>query len=117
MRIQKNGPTAIPAVESDNEAVPILVPLFPEEWRELARELRLSPRELEIVQLLCTGAPAAVISQLLGISINTVHTHMSRMHCKLKVNSSVGIIARIFGVYIDMSRANEPQSWRQSATG
>lgn len=117
MRFQKRH-AIIPANDAaQNDAEPILVPLHPEEWREIARELQLSPRELQIVQQLCAGAPAAVISKELGISINTVHTHMSRMHCKLKVNSSVGIVARIFGVYVELNRLEQPQSWPQSATG
>lgn len=94
-----------------------MVAMRPEEWREIGYALALSPRELEIAQALCAGVPAVAIGRQLGITINTIHTHMTRMHYKLKVRSSTGIVARIFEAFVEMSRGPALQGWATSATG
>ena len=47
----------------------------------------LSPRELEVVRLIATGASNGQIAADLGLSINTVERHVSNAYRKLEVAS------------------------------
>jgi two-component system nitrate/nitrite response regulator NarL len=51
----------------------------------LARQL--TPRELEVLQLLAQGAASAEIARRLGVSPNTVRTHVQGILTKLQVHS------------------------------
>jgi DNA-binding NarL/FixJ family response regulator len=46
----------------------------------------LSPREMEILELICQGASNKDISQRLGISYQTVKNHVTAILQKLRVN-------------------------------
>ena len=48
---------------------------------------RLTPRELEIVQLLAEGKTSKEVSALLGISVKTTETHRSNIMRKLNFHS------------------------------
>ena len=51
------------------------------------QEQGLTPKELEILQLLTDGLSYKMISARLGISYHTVNTHIRRIYQKLHVNS------------------------------
>jgi DNA-binding CsgD family transcriptional regulator len=75
------------------------------EWRALARTLRLSPRERQIVERLFDDASEAVIADDLGISPHTVHTHLERLYHKLGVGSRCAVVARVFREYVVACRS------------
>jgi two-component system, NarL family, response regulator LiaR len=50
------------------------------------RELGITPRELEILQLIANGMSTREIAGSLFVSENTVKTHSSRLFDKLNVN-------------------------------
>jgi DNA-binding NarL/FixJ family response regulator len=52
-----------------------------------ARPMRLTPRELEVLALLCEGLPNKLISRRLEISAATVKCHISRILSELGVAS------------------------------
>jgi DNA-binding NarL/FixJ family response regulator len=52
-----------------------------------ARPIRLTPRELEVLSLLCEGLPNKLISRRLEISAATVKCHISRILTELGVSS------------------------------
>lgn len=54
-----------------------------------ARSLGLSPRELEILEALATGESYKELARRLGISPNTVKTHVGRVYEKLEVQNRV----------------------------
>jgi DNA-binding NarL/FixJ family response regulator len=54
-------------------------------WEEIARSLKLSGRELQIVRGIFDDDTDLGIAQRLGISLSTVHTHVERLHRKLAV--------------------------------
>jgi DNA-binding NarL/FixJ family response regulator len=56
------------------------------EYRE-ARGPRLTPRELEVLALLCEGLPNKLISRRLGISTGTVKIHVGKILAQLEVSS------------------------------
>lgn len=50
---------------------------------------RLSPREREVLTLLCTGATNDEIARTLSVGVTTVKTHLSRMFMKIGVQDRV----------------------------
>lgn len=59
-----------------------------------ARSLGLSPRELEIIEALATGESNKEMARRLGISPNTVKTHIARVYEKLEVQKRVQAIEK-----------------------
>jgi DNA-binding CsgD family transcriptional regulator len=55
----------------------------------------LSPREQEIVRLVCTGLPNKAISDVLEISPWTVGTYLKRIFAKLNVCSRAEMVAKV----------------------
>lgn len=62
---------------------------------------RLTPRELDVLRLLCEGLPNKLISRTLNISESTVKCHVSSILKELRVNSRLQavVVARrsLFG--------------------
>ncbi len=56
--------------------------------------LGLTPRELEVLQLLAAGQANKDIARALGVSPNTVKTHLAKLFEKLGANSRTAAIAR-----------------------
>jgi LuxR family maltose regulon positive regulatory protein len=54
----------------------------------------LSPRELEVMQLIASGASNAEIAQKLYIAVGTVKNHVKNIYAKLNVHSRAQAIAR-----------------------
>ncbi len=52
---------------------------------------RLTPRQLEILQLVAEGAPNKAIAAELGISIKTVDKHRQQMMAKLDIHDTAGL--------------------------
>lgn len=57
-------------------------------------EIGISARELEVLAQLANGAPNKVIARQLGISPNTVKTHVARLFEKLGAANRTEAIAR-----------------------
>ena len=89
-----------------------LVPVLPAltcrltetEWESLNARLQLTTRELEIASGVLLGQSEPAIAVALGISTNTVHTHLGRIYRKLGVHSAAGLILRIFAEYLESTR-------------
>lgn len=60
--------------------------------RELAEEARLTQREAEVFALLAQGRNGVYIQQQLGVSYNTVKTHVSHIYAKLGVHTHQELI-------------------------
>jgi DNA-binding CsgD family transcriptional regulator len=58
------------------------------------RSLGLSPRECEILELLASGQSNKELARTLGISPNTVKTHVARVYEKLDVDRRVQAIEK-----------------------
>jgi DNA-binding CsgD family transcriptional regulator len=59
-----------------------------------ARALGLTPREGEILELLATGRSTKELARQLGVSPNTVKTHVSRVYEKLGVERRIQAIEK-----------------------
>jgi DNA-binding NarL/FixJ family response regulator len=64
-------------------------------WSEIARTLKLSARELEIVQGVFDNFKEDAIAGNLGVSDNTIHTHLHRLFGKLRVTTRTQLVVRI----------------------
>jgi DNA-binding NarL/FixJ family response regulator len=53
---------------------------------------RLSPREREVVQLICEGKTSREVAILLGISTKTMETHRSNVMTKLRLHSTAELV-------------------------
>ena len=58
---------------------------------------KLTPRELEVLTLLAKGCLYKEMSDRLGISMNTIRTHLKRIYEKLHVQSRTEAAAKYFG--------------------
>ncbi len=73
--------------------------LSPAEWSVIAGALRLSPRELDVVQCIFDDHTEAAMARQLAISVDTVHTHLERLYRKLGVSTRCGAAIRVFAEY------------------
>jgi DNA-binding CsgD family transcriptional regulator len=55
--------------------------------------VRLSPRELDVLQLVSTGARGAEVARALGIGEETIRSHMKKAQIKLGARSRTHVIA------------------------
>jgi DNA-binding CsgD family transcriptional regulator len=61
-------------------------------------QIRLSPREHEIVRMVAKGHPNKVIADVLNISSWTVCTHLRRIFAKLGVGSRAAMVAQLLEI-------------------
>jgi DNA-binding CsgD family transcriptional regulator len=83
----------------------ISYPAFSIQKHHAARPLHLTPRELDVLALLCEGLPNKLISRRLNISAATVKCHISRILDELGVSSRLQavVVAARFGLIADAS--------------
>ena len=72
-------------------------------WRTIAKSLDLSKRQLQIVRAVFDDATEFAISQDLGISQHTVHTHLERIHKKLEVHDRVEIVLIVLAEFLRLT--------------
>lgn len=65
-------------------------------WTELARELELTPRQADIVQLLLAAKKDKQIATELGLSITTVRMHLRHIFARLHVADRMELALRVF---------------------
>jgi DNA-binding CsgD family transcriptional regulator len=80
-------------------------PAFHIRQQRATRPLHLTPRELEVLALLCEGLPNKLISRRLNISAATVKCHISRILDELGVSSRLQavVVAARFGLIDDVA--------------
>jgi DNA-binding CsgD family transcriptional regulator len=87
-------------------------PAFSIHQQRATRPLHLTPRELEVLALLCEGLPNKLISRRLNISAATVKCHISRILDELGVSSRLQavVVAARFGLMDDVATHNAAPS-------
>lgn len=70
------------------------------QWTAVGMSLRLSPRELQIVQEVFDDLKEAAIADDLGISAHTVHTHLERLYRKVGARGRTTMAVRIFAEHL-----------------
>ena len=59
-------------------------------------EPRISPREKEVLTLMCDGKSAQEIADILGVSVHTVRTHIDRLKDAFCVYKDTALVAAAF---------------------
>jgi len=78
--------------ESAFEAVPqAILGLFPTDAPDASQDQRLTHRESDVTRLVAQGMTNPEIAQLLGVSSETVKTHLANIARKLGINRRVDI--------------------------
>ncbi len=72
-------------------------------WWEIARSLRLSERELQIVRATFDDRTESAIAADIGIAPRTVHTHVERLHRKLAVADRVQLVVRVMAEFVRLT--------------
>lgn len=71
-------------------------------WEEIARSLKLSGRELQIVMGVFDDETDFGIAQHIGISLHTVHTHVERLHQKLVIRNRPQLLLRVMQEFMTL---------------
>jgi len=66
---------------------------------QACRQLDISERELEVVQLVCIGLPNVDIARDLGIAVRTVENHLRSIYAKVGVSSRTQLVARLLELH------------------
>jgi DNA-binding NarL/FixJ family response regulator len=77
--------------------------------------VHLSPREVEVLQLLARGLSNSEIADELSISVNTVRTHLQALSSKLNVSGRAGLTAAAWR-HGWTGEVSEPQQRRTRGT-
>ena len=76
-------------------------------WREIARSLRLSGREVQIVRAMFDDRTELAMATDLGITRRTVHTHFERLHRKLAATDRLQLVLRIVDEFLMLTISPE----------
>jgi DNA-binding NarL/FixJ family response regulator len=89
---------------------PVLMLLDSKQWMYLQRRYDLTPRELQIADLVCRGFRNASIARRLRIRPGTVKAHVRNIYRKVKVGSKIMMLLRF------VAEASEPSDLPNSST-
>ena len=81
--------------------------ISPPAWEAIARSLKLSARELQIVKGTFDDGTDLGIAQDIGISLHTVHTHVERLHRKLAITNRPQLLLRIMQEFLTLTASSE----------
>jgi DNA-binding CsgD family transcriptional regulator len=82
--------------------------LFCEEaWAVIAKKLGLPPRQADVARRVVAGQGDKQTAEALGLSWDTVQTHMKRMYGRLNIQSRVKLATRVCAAY---------HTWRAEAS-
>ena len=65
-----------------------------QQWKYIQRRYNITPRELEIAQLVCRGLGNETIACRLKITQGTVKTHVRNLYRKLWVHNKISMLLR-----------------------
>jgi DNA-binding CsgD family transcriptional regulator len=85
---QRDASQMIVRAISEDEARSRRVPV-PEAWGKLAR---LTPRELQVLDLLVVGKASKMIAHILGTSARTIDVHRARVMRKMQADSVASLV-------------------------
>lgn len=75
-----------------------LLQLNHDEWTHVVRSLHLSPRESEILNSILQGHTDKQIATELGMSTNTVRTHLRHVFFRLNLTSRLELVMHVFAL-------------------
>lgn len=104
-RAKKTRQTAQPAAPTGSKRlVPPGSNIFSDPiWSEIARSLRITKRELQIVRGVFDDRTEFAIAADLGISPHTVHTHLERLRHKLAVVDRTALVLQVVKEFLKLT--------------
>jgi len=82
--------------------------MFSEEaWNAIGQSLNFSGRELQIVRAIFDDRTEFAIASELNISPHTVHTHVERLHHKLRVTDRVQLVLRVMDEFLNLTLSRQ----------
>lgn len=81
--------------------------LSPAAWLEIRRGLKLSQREVELIQSIFDDKIEFAIGVDLGISVNTVRTELRRLRRKLKASDRVTLVLLVLEEFLRQTASEE----------
>jgi DNA-binding CsgD family transcriptional regulator len=98
--------TPVPALCDPNHPCPLGAAVFSEPaWAAIARSLKLSGQELQVVRGVFDDHTEGTIAESLKVSPHTIHTHFERLYRKLGVTGRVTLALRVMDEYIALTLA------------
>lgn len=67
------------------------------QWSYLSQRYELTPREVQIAELICQGLRQGSIARQLDIRPGTVKTHIRNIYRKVKVKNKISMLLRFVG--------------------
>ena len=93
---------------TDKLRCPLGAAMFSDQaWEEIARSLKLSSRELQIVRKVFDDHTEFAIADDLSVSPHTIHTHCERLYRKLAVTDRVRLVLRVMDEFLALTVASE----------
>ena len=68
--------------------------LTEKKWKYLQKIYHLTPRELQVSQLVCNGLDNNKISKELGIALGTVKTHLLNVYRRVRIKNKISLLLR-----------------------
>lgn len=65
-----------------------------QQWSRMRRRYNLTPREVEVAELLCRGLTSSEVASEVRITSGTVKTHIRNIYRKMQVNSKIAMLLR-----------------------
>jgi len=93
-RVSENSVKLEPILHRNRSIIPH------DAWKVIAKSLRISDRELQIIQGIFDDRKEFAIADELKISMHTVHTHLERLYRKLGISSRVALVLYILSEYL-----------------
>lgn len=84
------------------------------DWLTIVCRLKLSARESEIIHYIVTEQKDRAIAHELDISYNTLRTQLSRVYCKLGVQTRTGVVVRTYETFIEVRQMEAKNAEQQS---
>lgn len=86
--------------QTSAEFVPELppLPLAKDHWRAIVKELGVSSRQAQIIELIVRGASLREVSTILDISISTIRTQQERIFDKTGTDTRGELLLRILAL-------------------
>lgn len=75
----------------------------PQAWEQIARSLKLSGRELQLMHGVFDGKKECAVASALGVSSHTIHTHAERLHQKLGVTDRCQLVQRVMLEFLPLT--------------
>lgn len=92
----------------------------PQAWDEIARSLKLSGRELQIVHGVFDDQKELAIAIALDVSAHTIHTHVQRLYHKLAITDRTQLVLRVMREFLALTASPDnglPPICANRATG